>query len=32
VAALAEVGVTHLNVTPIGSDPVAMVEKLRSWL
>jgi F420-dependent oxidoreductase-like protein len=32
VAALAEVGVTHLNVTPVGPDPVAMIEKLRSWL
>ena len=32
VAALAEAGVTHLNVTPVGPDPVAMVEKLRSWV
>src|SRR6202453_3534123 len=32
VAGLAEVGVTHLNVTPVGTDPVAMVEKLRSWV
>ena len=32
VAALAEVGVTHLNVTPVGPDPVAMIEKLRSWV
>jgi len=32
VAALAEVGVTHLNVTPVGGDPVAMIEKLRSWV
>jgi len=32
VAALAEVGVTHLNVTPVGADPVAMIEKLRSWV
>jgi F420-dependent oxidoreductase-like protein len=32
VAALAEVGVTHLNVTPVGTDPVAMIEKLRSWV
>jgi F420-dependent oxidoreductase-like protein len=31
IAALAEVGVTHLNVTPVGADPVAMIEKLRSW-
>jgi hypothetical protein len=26
------VGVTHLNVTPVGADPVAMIEKLRSWV
>ena len=32
IAALAEIGVTHLNVTPVGSDPVAMIEKLRSWV
>jgi len=32
IAALAEVGVTHLNVTPVGADPVAMIEKLRSWV
>jgi len=32
VAALAEVGVTHLNVTPVGPDPVALIEKLRSWV
>jgi alkanesulfonate monooxygenase SsuD/methylene tetrahydromethanopterin reductase-like flavin-dependent oxidoreductase (luciferase family) len=32
LAAFAEAGVTHLNVTPIGGDPVAMVEKVRSWI
>jgi F420-dependent oxidoreductase-like protein len=32
VALLAEVGVTHLNVTPVGADPVAMIERLRSWV
>jgi F420-dependent oxidoreductase-like protein len=32
LAAFAEVGVTHLNVTPVGGDPVAMIEKLRGWL
>jgi F420-dependent oxidoreductase-like protein len=32
VAALAEAGVTHLNVTPVGQDPVAMIEQLRSWV
>ncbi len=28
LAAFAEAGVTHLNVTPVGGDPVAMIEKL----
>ncbi len=32
VAALAEAGVTHLSVTPLGPDPVALIEKLRSWI
>jgi hypothetical protein len=32
LAAFAESGVTHLNVSPVGGDPVAMVEKLRSWI
>ena len=32
VAGLAEAGVTHLNVTPVGPDPVAMIEKLRSFI
>ena len=32
LAAFAEVGVTDLNVTPVGGDPVAMIEKVRSWL
>jgi F420-dependent oxidoreductase-like protein len=32
LAAFAEVGVTHLNVTPVGGDPVAMIEKVRSWI
>jgi F420-dependent oxidoreductase-like protein len=32
VAALAEAGVTHLSVNPVGGDPVAMIEKLRSWV
>ncbi len=32
VAGLAEAGVTHLNVTPVGADPVAMIEKLRSFI
>ncbi len=32
VAALADAGVTHLSITPVGADPVAMVETLRSWV
>jgi F420-dependent oxidoreductase-like protein len=32
LAAFAQAGVTHLNVTPIGADPVAMIEKVRGWL
>jgi F420-dependent oxidoreductase-like protein len=32
LAALAEAGVTHVNVTPVGGDPVAMIEKVRSWI
>jgi F420-dependent oxidoreductase-like protein len=32
LAAFAQAGVTHVNVTPVGGDPVAMIEKVRSWL
>jgi F420-dependent oxidoreductase-like protein len=32
LAAFAEAGVTHVNVTPVGADPVAMIEKVRSWI
>jgi F420-dependent oxidoreductase-like protein len=32
ISAMAEAGVTHLNVSPVGGDPVAMIEKVRSWL
>ena len=32
VAALADAGVTHLSVNPVGPDPVAMIERLRSWV
>jgi F420-dependent oxidoreductase-like protein len=32
VAAMADAGVTHLNVTPVGADPVAMIERVRSWV
>jgi F420-dependent oxidoreductase-like protein len=29
LAAMAEAGVTHVNVTPVGGDPVAMIETVR---
>jgi F420-dependent oxidoreductase-like protein len=32
LAAFAEAGVTHLNITPVGGDPVAMIEKVRGWI
>jgi F420-dependent oxidoreductase-like protein len=32
LAAFAEAGVTHVNVTPVGGDPVQMIEKVRSWI
>ncbi|MFD0776231.1 LLM class F420-dependent oxidoreductase [Streptomonospora algeriensis] len=32
VAAFREAGVTDLNVTPVGGDPVTLIEKLRSML
>jgi F420-dependent oxidoreductase-like protein len=32
LAAFAEAGVTHLNVNPVGGDPVAMIEKVHSWI
>lgn len=32
VAAYREAGVTMLNITPVGPDPVKLVEKVRSWL
>jgi F420-dependent oxidoreductase-like protein len=32
LAAFAEAGVTHLNITPVGADPVEMIERLRSWI
>ncbi|MCF3965334.1 LLM class F420-dependent oxidoreductase [Streptomyces fuscigenes] len=32
VEAFREAGVTMLNVTPTGSDPVRLVEKVKSWL
>jgi F420-dependent oxidoreductase-like protein len=32
LAAMAEAGVTHVNVTPVGGDPVAMMEQVRGLL
>jgi F420-dependent oxidoreductase-like protein len=32
LAAYRETGVTQLNISPVGSDPVALIEKVRSWL
>jgi F420-dependent oxidoreductase-like protein len=32
LAAMADAGVTHVNVTPVGGDPVAMMEQVRSLL
>jgi F420-dependent oxidoreductase-like protein len=32
LAAFGEAGVTHLNVTPVGGDPVALIEKVAGWL
>lgn len=32
IAAFKEAGVTHLSVSPVGKDPVATVEKLRSLI
>ena len=32
IAAFREAGVTHLHVTPVGGDPVAMIEKVRRLL
>jgi F420-dependent oxidoreductase-like protein len=32
IAAYREAGVTQLNVSPVGTDVVALIEKVRSWL
>ena len=32
LAAMREAGVTHVNVTPVGGDPVAMIETLKRLL
>ena len=32
LAAFAEAGVTVLNITPVGSDPIGTIETLKTWL
>jgi F420-dependent oxidoreductase-like protein len=32
LAAMAEAGVTDLSITPIGPDPVRLVEKVKGWI
>ncbi|MBB4930779.1 F420-dependent oxidoreductase-like protein [Lipingzhangella halophila] len=32
VEAFRAAGVTQLNVTPVGQDPVALIEKVKSWV
>ncbi|MHB1855030.1 MAG: LLM class F420-dependent oxidoreductase [Acidimicrobiales bacterium] len=32
IAAMAEAGVTELSITPVGSDPVKLVEKVKGWV
>ena len=32
IAAYRETGVTQLNISPVGPDPVALIEKVRGWL
>ena len=32
IAAFKESGVTVLNVTPVGSDPVKLVEQVKGWI
>lgn len=32
IAAFTEAGVTTLNVTPVGPDPVKVIEQLREWV
>lgn len=31
IAAFADAGVTYLNVTPIGADPVQVIDQLKTW-
>ncbi|MHB1446430.1 MAG: LLM class F420-dependent oxidoreductase [Acidimicrobiales bacterium] len=32
IAAMAEAGVTELSITPVGPDPVKLVEKVKGWV
>jgi F420-dependent oxidoreductase-like protein len=32
IAALREVGITHLHVTPVGSDPVKTMAQVKEWI
>jgi hypothetical protein len=32
LAAYRDTGVTQPNISPVGPDPVALIEKVRSWL
>lgn len=32
IEAYREAGVTQLNISPVGTDPVALIEKVRGWL
>ena len=32
LAAFKEAGVTTLSITPVGADPVKLVETLRGWV
>lgn len=32
IAAFADAGVTVLNIIPVGDDPLAMIERVRTWI
>jgi F420-dependent oxidoreductase-like protein len=32
IAALREAGVTHLHVTPVGSDPIKLLAEVKEWI
>jgi hypothetical protein len=31
IAAYKEVGVSYLNVAPVGEDPLAIIEQVKAW-